>query len=305
MTRCLVTGGLGFIGSHVVDVLIENGNQVIVVDDLSTGCVNNENHKAEYEIFSVLDSERMLRLFRSFRPEWVFHLAALPRIQPSYEDPKSHDDANVRPVFSLFDSIIRFPVKAFVFSSSSSVYGNPTEIPTREESPVAPLSPYAIQKLTAEQYVHILGKHLDIPVVSLRYFNPFGPRSFNNRNRHNAYSSVVGIFANAMLNRQPLQITGDGNQKRDFIYVRDVAEANVLVAQQIAQSRDQIFNVGSGNTVSIIELAQMFNSKYEFLPAREGEAKVTHADITKLKHLGWRPKTLITNYIKEILDETR
>ena len=297
--KCIVTGGLGFIGSHVVDKLIENEHSVYVIDNLSTGSLNNQNHNAKYEIKDILNKSFLQSFFNIIKPDWIFHLAALPRIQPSFDDPFTHDEVNVIGTLNIFEAIKNVQIKALVFSSSSSVYGTPNEIPTNELAPIDPLSPYALQKYAAERYLHILGLKNNIPVVSLRYFNPYGLRSFNPKNPFNAYTSVVGIFANQKKNKTPLTITGDGLQERDFVNVKDVAEANILVAEKIHLSNQQVYNVGSGHKISILELTKLFKTDYLFLPERKGEAKVTYAYISKLRYLGWNPKYSLEEFIEK------
>ena len=288
--KCIVTGGLGFIGSHVVDELIKKKHEVFVIDNLSTGSPDNSNNKASYEIKDILDKKFISDFFNAVNPDWIFHLAALPRIQPSFDDPQSHDDANVRGTLNILEVIKTMKIKAFVNSSSSAVYGNPDMIPTNEKAAINPLSPYALQKYASERYLHIFADRYNLPIVSLRYFNPYGPRSYNEKNPFNAYTSVVGIFANQKKNGLQLTITGNGLQERDFIHVKDVALANILVAENIEKSKMKIFNVGNGDKISILNLARLFNTGFKFIPERKGEAEVTFADITELKKLGWKPQ---------------
>ena len=297
--KCLVTGGLGFIGSHLVDLLIQNQHKVWVVDDLSTGSSDNTNPNAEYEIHSICDAVFMEKIMSEIKPDWVFHLAALPRIQPSFDEPILHDEVNVHATIKLLLASKNLNIEAFVFSSSSAVYGNPDELPTSENSSINPLSPYALQKYAAERYVHILGDRNNLPVVSLRYFNPYGPRSFNKKNPFNAYTSVVGIFHNQLSKGQAMTITGDGLQERDFIHVYDVANANLIVAQKIKKSQMQVFNVGTGNCMSILDLSEKFNAPRIFIPERKGEAKITLSNSDKLKRIGWQPLISIEDAIEQ------
>jgi len=283
---CLVTGGCGFIGSHVVDVLINKGHEVLVLDNLSTGRIENLNCKSIFVEEDITDYAKIKSYFKSV--DCVFHMAALPRIQPSFTDPLGHEDANVIGTINCLLACNENNVKKFVFAGSSACYGNTKEIPTTEKAPIDCLSPYALQKYTAEQYCLILGERYGISVNSVRYFNPYGPRSFNPDNKLSAYSSVVGIFKNQSKSGV-LTITGNGEQSRDFIHVYDLAEATVLAAE--TDVTGEIFNIGYGKSYTINELANLFACKIEYIPERKGEAQITLADIEKSKRiLGWSPK---------------
>lgn len=283
--NALVTGGLGFIGSHVVDFLIKNGLDVTVVDNLSTGSQANSNNRARYISKNVEDL--IFNEVESF--DYVFHLAALPRIQPSFTAPEEHEVANVIATVRLLELLKKSKkVKKLVYSASSACYGNPAIMPTPETEHIAPLSPYALQKYAAEQYCLILGERNEIPVVTLRYFNAYGPRSFNPNNKFNAYTSVIGIFHHQKINGEKLTITGDGMQERDFVHVTDIANANFLAA--ISKISNRTYNVGFGKCFSILDIAKKFNHPHTFIPERKGEAKITLADISKIKNeLGWVP----------------
>jgi UDP-glucose 4-epimerase len=284
--RCLVTGGAGFIGSNLVDTLIEKGWPVTVIDNLSTGDLNNINTRSKFYNVDIVDYKRIEPLFKGI--DYVFHLAALPRIQPSFEDPILHENVNVVGTINCFQAARRHGVKKFVFSSSSACYGNPTQIPTTEQAAINCLSPYALQKYSAEQYCLILGQRFNLPVVILRYFNVYGPRSFSPRNKFNAYSSVIGIFHNQKKSNRPLTITGNGEQSRDFVHVYDVAQANLCAI--FDGPAGKIFNIGFGKTYTINEIARMFSDRYIYIPERKGEAMITLADIGKAKkELNWQP----------------
>jgi UDP-glucose 4-epimerase len=299
---CLVTGGLGFIGSHLVDQLIEEGHKVWVIDDLSTGNRNYANSDAEYEILSLSDTNKVEYIMNSIDPEWVFHLAALSRIQPSFEDPILHDENNVRNTLKLIEILKkRKKLKAFINSSSSSVYGNPTTFPTPENERIDPLSPYALQKYTSEYYIRILCDYFKIPAISLRYFNPYGERSFNEKNPQNAYSSVIGIFLYNKMNGIPLKIFGTGQQSRDFIHVSDVVGANICVANKIKETHHKVFNVGIGKKVKIIEIARFLSDSFTFEKARPGEADVTWAETKRLTEIGWKAKADVFDYLRKEL----
>lgn len=294
----LVTGGLGFIGSNLVDELITNNHKVFVIDNLITGSKSYSNNKAEYDFFDLANESKLFSLVNKIKPNWVFHLAALPRIQPSFEDPIIHDDNNIRNTLKLINALKNFKIEALVNSSSSSIYGNPKNFPTSENENINPLSPYALQKYTSEYYVKILCNFYKIPATSLRYFNPYGNRSFNPENPLNAYSSVIGIFLNKKLSNKPLTIFGKGEQSRDFIHVKDVARANICVAEKIDISNNNCYNVGYGITHKIIDIAKYISNSIEFNNERTGEAEMTWADISKLQNLGWTPKIDVFDYLE-------
>lgn len=283
--HAIVTGGAGFIGSNLTDELIKRGYQVSILDDLSTGQKANLNPNARFIQGSICD----LPLLQSLLPEadYVFHLAALPRIQPSFDAPLEHEEVNVTGTINCLLALKRSArLKKFVYSASSACYGTPTELPTSESAAIAPLSPYALQKYAAEQYALMLGERYEIPVMTLRYFNVYGPRSFNEKNPFNAYSSVIGIFNNQARSGKAITVTGDGSQERDFVHVSDVVNANILAAESKLQGRT--YNVGAGKTISILELANRYDREIIFVPERKGEARVTWADNSKLcSELGW------------------
>lgn len=292
--KALVTGGLGFIGSNLVDFLIEKNWDITVVDNLATGSLLYKNEKAEYWIKGV--EELTFEDIQDF--EYVFHLAALPRIQPSFDEPLEHENANVIITIKLLELLKKSKnLKKLVYSASSACYGTPKNYPTTENEQIQILSPYALQKYASEQYCLVLGERFNIPVVALRYFNAYGPRSFNPSNTQNAYSSVIGIFSAQKKNGTKITITGDGSQKRDFVHVKDIANANYLAA--ISPKVGVFYNVGFGKCFTILEIAQMFNAPYIFIPERKGEALITHADIDKIKSdLGWTPLISIEEGIK-------
>ena len=280
-----MTGGAGFIGSHVVEAALRQGWDVVVLDDLSTGRMELVDPAAEFVRGSVTDGHLLADVLRD--ADYVFHLAALPRIQPSFDDPLGHEEVNVVGTLKCLEAVKGSArLRKFVFSASSSCYGDATECPTPETAPAGPQNPYALQKYTAEQYVLILGDRFDMPVISLRYMNVYGPRSFNPQNAFNAYSSVVGIFHRQRQGGHALTVTGDGEQRRDFVHVFDVARANLMAA--VSDRRGESYNVGFGRAVSINELARTIGGPIVHIPERKGEARVTWADTRKIReHLGW------------------
>ncbi|MFT6996431.1 MAG: UDP-glucose 4-epimerase [Cryomorphaceae bacterium] len=302
MKKVLITGVAGFIGSNLLDYLLEKTDwQIDGIDNFSTGRRTNVVHNLDNPRFNLIEAS--LFDLKSLKPyECVFHLAALPRIQPSFELVTQHIKENLLTSIHLVELMIadnHFP--RFVNSSSSAIYGTPDLIPTPETEKVDCLSPYAFQKYEGEKYFEMLATRYPLDFVHLRYFNPFGPRSFNPENKFNAYSSVVGIFLYRKEQNQPLLITGDGSQKRDFIHVSDLAKANFMAAVH-PEKLNTAFNIGASGTVSVLELAQMISDDYEFIPLREGEAEITYADVSKAKAvMGWEPEYDLESYIKSVL----
>lgn len=301
-TNVLITGVAGFIGSNLLDFLLENTDWTIVgIDNLSTGNTRNIAHRFSDSRVQFIQ-QNCSELTTVLPYKYIFHLAALPRIQPSFEYVNDHIRANLNESVHILELMIKenhFP--RFIYSSSSAIYGTPESIPTSEEESIKCLSPYAFQKYEVEKYLELLATRYPFDYVNLRYFNPYGPRSFNPENKFNAYSSVIGIFLNKKKNNVPLQITGDGLQQRDFIHVSDLARANYLAAIHPDPLKTS-FNIGNGSTISILEVAKMISDQYEFIPAREGEAKITFADVSKVKQtLNWEPKSNVVEYIRKTL----
>jgi len=296
----LITGVAGFIGSNLLDYLLEKTSWTITgIDNLSTGRKTNIQNQLDNKRFTF--HEESLFDLKTLKPfHCVFHLAALPRIQPSFELVNDHIKENLMSSTFLVEKMIEenwFP--RFVNSSSSAIYGTPTQIPTAEDERIDCLSPYAFQKYEVEKYFDLLSTRFPLDYVHLRYFNPYGPRSFNPENEFNAYSSVIGIFLNRKQEGKPLLITGDGTQQRDFIHVYDLARANHLAATH-PEKLNTAFNIGHSNTMSIVDLAKIISSNYEFIEKREGEADITYADISKArKILNWEPVYDLEEYLKK------
>ncbi|MCZ4409297.1 NAD-dependent epimerase/dehydratase family protein [Cryomorphaceae bacterium 1068] len=302
MKKVLITGVAGFIGSNLLDYLLEKTDwEIDGIDNFSTGRRSNVAENLDNPRFNLIEDS--LFLLNSLKPyDTIFHLAALPRIQPSFELVTEHIKENLLASIHLVELMIadnHFP--RFVNSSSSAIYGTPDLIPTPETEKVDCLSPYAFQKYEGEKYFQMLATRYPLDFVHLRYFNPFGPRSFNPENKFNAYSSVVGIFLYRKEQNQPLLITGDGSQKRDFIHVYDLAKANYMAAVH-PEKLNTAFNIGASGTVSVLDLAKMISDEYEFIPLREGEAEITYSDVSKAKAvMGWEPEYDLESYIKSVL----
>jgi len=300
VNKVLITGVAGFIGSNLLDYLLEHTEWKIVgIDNFSTGRKSNiETALRNKRFVFIEDSISQLKSLKEF--DVVFHLAALPRIQPSFELVNLHVQENLNNSIYLIELMIKdnyFP--KFIFSSSSAIYGTPQQIPTPENEKVDCLSPYAFQKYETEKYLELLSTRYPLDYVCLRYFNPYGPRSFNPENKFNAYSSVVGIFLYKKAKGEVLLVTGDGSQKRDFIHVYDLAKANYLAAIH-PNKLNTAFNIGNGSTMSVLDLAKCISPMYEFIPKREGESDITFADVSKAKRiLNWEPSHNLEEYIKE------
>ena len=296
--KVLVTGGCGFIGSHIVDRLIKDGAKVKVIDDLSTGSLENLNKSAEFHKCDIKNVASLAEHFKGI--DYVFHTAALARIQPSIKDPKTTFDANATGTLNVLVAARDAGVKRVIYSASSSVYGEQPSLPLRENMVVHPKNIYALSKLIGEDLCKIFSSLYNLDTVSLRYFNVYGPRQINS----GAYSTVIGVFLTQLKNRQPLTITGDGTIRRDFTYIDDVVEANILAAQNKESMEGEIINIGTGKYYSINEVATMVlkipSSSSEkamkeklltYIPPRPAESRATLASNSKAKKiLGWTPK---------------
>jgi UDP-glucose 4-epimerase len=300
MQRVIVTGGAGFIGSHLVERLLKDGHKVIVLDNFSTGRPQNlrhlkNNHNLKVAKVDVVDFNKIKRYFKGI--DWVFHLAGIADIIPSIKNPLLYHHANVDGTVSVLETSRLVGVKRFIYAASSSCYGIPDEYPTAETAKIAPRYPYALTKYIGEVETLNWGKIYKLPVVSLRLFNVYGIRSRTT----GAYGAVFGVFLAQKLHQKPFTVVGDGNQTRDFTYVSDVAEAFIMAAESGCEQ--EIMNVGSGNTYSINYLVGLLGGEVAHIPKRPGEPDCTQADITKIKKmLGWRPKISFEQGIKIIAE---
>jgi len=296
--NCLVVGGAGFIGSNLVDKLIDEGHKVLVIDNLSTGKRENINEEADFIEADIANAWEEIRITID-KIDVVFHLAAMARVQPSIENPLAFNQVNVNGTLNLLQACVDNKVKRFVFSSSSSVYGDAKELPTKENTELNPMSPYALQKLIGEQYCKLFSDLYDIETVSLRYFNVYGER----QSLEGAYCLVMGKFAQQKLNGEPMTIRGDGEQKRDFTYVGDVVDANIKAATNENPIWGKVFNVGNGDNRSVNDIVNMIGGdRINVDPVVE--PKETLADNTKAKEiLDWKPKTKIETWIKKYKKE--
>ena len=292
--RCIVTGGAGFIGSHIVDRLIDMGCEVIVIDKIDNQ--KNLNKKAKLFKLDITELDPASGVPVEFgATDIIFHCAAMARVQPSIVNPLPYNDTNVNGTLNMLMIAKNLSVKRFVYSASSSCYGDADIVPTPESAPLDPISPYAIQKLMGEQYCRLFSKIYELDTVCLRYFNVYGERM----TMDGAYSLVMAIFKEQTNSGKPLTITNDGKQRRDFTHVSDVVEANILAATYDGKLNGEAFNIGNGNSYSVNEIADMIGGEKKYGEKRL-EPFETLADNTKARDiLGWKPMGDIEKYIKE------
>lgn len=286
--KTLVTGGCGFIGSHLVDLLLEQGHDVLVIDDCSTGRRENLAHLAQHErlrveLADIADYDRIAPLVAGH--DWVFHLAALADIVPSIQRPLDYHHANVDGTAAILEASRRAGVQRFIYAASSSCYGIPDTFPTPESAEIRPQYPYAMTKWMGEQLALHWSQVYGLPVVSLRMFNVYGPRARTN----GTYGAVFGTFLAQKLAGKPFTVVGDGEQTRDFTYVSDVVRAYLLAAESSLSG--EILNIGSGGTYRINELVSLLGGPVTHIPKRPGEPDCTFADTQRIRRLlGWAPQ---------------
>lgn len=296
--RCLVTGGAGFIGSHLVEFLIAEGHRVTVIDNLSTGKSNNVAPDADLIELDLGQPQDLTALVRNTKI--VFHLAALSNMPQSFMTPIEHDNSNVRSTLFLLKAMAEVNSSNLVVASSAAVYGNPVRFPTPESEPGYPLSPYALQKYVSEQYALMIGRQEGIKVTALRYFNVYGPQSNNSGSPAKFGTSVITIFHQRRKREQIIEVTGDGEQKRDFVHVQDVVEANYLSANSDRSSG--VYNVATGKAISIKKLASMMSESWVHVPEQIGEPRISHGDIGKIRRdLNWRPRITLRQALERNL----
>lgn len=296
--KSLVTGGAGFIGSHLVDLLLELGHEITVLDNFSTGRPENLAHiqgKIHLVECDISIPDIWIEEFEDIN--WVFHLAALADIVPSIQSPESYFRANVDGTFNVLQSSKNFEVDKFIYAASSSCYGIPEVYPTPEVSSIKPQYPYALTKRLGEELVMHWAQVYKLPALSLRLFNVYGTRSRTS----GTYGAVFGVFLAQKLNSQPFTIVGNGEQTRDFTYVTDVASAMAAAAQ--SDRVGEVYNVGSSRTVSVNRLVELLGGEKTYIPKRPGEPECTFADIQKIfREIGWSPKISIEEGVAKILD---
>ncbi|MBI4122939.1 MAG: NAD-dependent epimerase/dehydratase family protein [Parcubacteria group bacterium] len=285
--KVLVTGGAGFIGSHLTDRLIQKKHRVVVLDNLSTGRKKNVNKQAVFVRGDIRNLAFVSRVFRKEKPSGIFHLAALPRVPLSVADPIGTSEVNIAGTLCVFKAALDAKVKRIVFASSSSVYGDQKTLPLRENMMPHPVSPYGLQKWVGEQWAKMFSSLYGLPVISLRYFNVYGPRiDFDSD-----YSLVIGKFLRMRREGKPLSVFGDGTQTRAFCYVDDVVEATIKAMTAKTLKGGEIVNVGAADSHSVNELVNLLGGPKMYLPKRAGDVEHTRADLKLAKaYLAWEPK---------------
>ena len=298
--KIIVTGGAGFIGSHMVDRLVDEGLEVTVIDNLANGRLDNlKHHKGKIRFIQADIGDYDNSLDEYFQDvDYVFHFAALADIVPSINEPMKYHKANVDGTINVLQAAKKSQnLKKFVYAASSSCYGIPEIYPTPEDSPITPEYPYAHTKRIGEEYVMHWGQVYNMPVVSMRFFNVYGPR----HRTSGTYGAVFGVFLAQLLNDKPLTIVGDGEQTRDFTFVTDVVDACYSAA--VSDITNEIMNVGSDNTYSVNYLVELLGGDTTYVPKRPGEPDCTYADISKIKKfLNWKPKVSFEDGVKIMLE---
>jgi len=298
----VVTGGAGFIGSHLVERLVKEGYAVKVLDNFSTGRLDNLAHLNGNDNLQIHRAD--IADYKAIQPffedaEWVFHIAALADIVPSIQQPYNYHKSNVEGTVSVLEAARSVGVKRFVYTASSSCYGLPDVFPTPETAPMRPMYPYALTKYIGEQYVLHWNQLYKLPCVSLRLFNVYGPRSRTS----GTYGAVFGVFLAQKLAGKPFTIVGDGTQTRDFTFVADVVDALIMAAKSSLSG--MVFNVGNGSTYSVNRLVELLENEagVVHVPKRPGEPDCTLADITRIKtELGWFPRVSLEEGVRILLE---
>lgn len=300
--KVLVTGSAGFIASHIVDRLIDEGYEVIVVDDLSSGNEKNINKKAKFYKLDIQDS-KLEAIFQKEQPDYVNHHAAQIDVRRSVFDPVFDAKINVIGTINILQNCVKHKVKKIVFASSGgAIYGEQEIFPAPETHPLRPISPYGITKLVAEYYMYYYKTVYGLDYVALRYANVYGPRQdpFGE-------AGVVAIFIQKMLNGEQLVINGDGEQTRDFVYVEDIVEANILAMRNNTQ--DCVFNIGTGTETSVNQIFGYLKGiinpaiKEKHGPPKQGEQQRSVLECTKAKEiLHWQPKVSLINGLDKTVE---
>lgn len=298
--KAVITGGAGFIGSHLTDLLLKNKISVTVIDNLYSGSLKNLTKAKTHKNFSFINGDitqydAIEEIFEG--ADWVFHLAGLADIVPSIKNPTNYFDVNVKGTLNVLECSVKHNVKKFIYAASSSSYGIPANYPTPESSKINPQYPYALTKFMGEELVMHWNQIYNLNANSLRLFNVYGPRSRTS----GAYGAVFGVFLSQKINKKPFTVVGDGTQTRDFTYVSDVANAFYTAAK--SKVSGEIMNVGSGNHYEINYLISLLKGDVEYIPKRPGEPDCTFADVSKIKKLlNWEATMSLEDGVKNMLN---
>ena len=301
MKKAIVTGGCGFIGSHMADRLVKEGVEVIIIDNLSSGSLRNIEHhkgnpKVQFHHQDISKYDAIQPLFKDV--DCVFHLAALADIVPSIEKPFAYHSSNVDGTISVLEAARHNKVKRLIYAASSSCYGIPDAYPTSESAEIRPQYPYALTKNVGEQYCMHWQQVYKMNITSMRFFNVYGPRA----RTAGTYGAVFGVFLAQKLHGKPYTVVGNGKQTRDFTFVTDIVNACYMSALN-QNCSGEIMNVGSGNTYSVNRLVELLGGEVKYIPKRPGEPDCTFADISKIKKLlGWAPKVSLEEGVRIMLD---
>ena len=291
--NCLVTGGAGFIGSNLVDKLIDLGHNVICIDNESAECHEQFywNPKANNYKYDICDYNKIEHLFNGI--DYVFHIASDARIQPAILNPRKSIESNAVGTANVLELSRLAKVKRFIYSSTSSAYGKKAILPNIETQASDPLTPYSTAKVFGENLARVYYNLYGLETISLRYFNVYGDR----QPLKGQYAPVIGLFLKQHEEGKPLTVVGDGSQRRDFTHISDVVQANIL-ASEIKDGFGEVYNIGYGSNYSILEIANMISNDVKFIPPRVGEVQETLASNTKFKELtGWTPKVSLTEWL--------
>ncbi|KKS26455.1 MAG: NAD-dependent epimerase/dehydratase [Parcubacteria group bacterium GW2011_GWA2_42_11] len=294
--KILITGGAGFVGSNLVDAFIEKGDEVITIDNLSTGKKENINPQAKFFQLDLRNLDEIRPLFEGV--DYVFHEAALARVQPSIQDPVTYNDHNVNGTLNVLVAAKDAGVKKLIYAASSSAYGDQKKMPLTEDLPANPLSPYGLQKYIGEEYCRLFSHVYKLPTLCLRYFNVFGPRMV----REGAYASVVAIFTSQRKNNQPMTIVGDGEQLRTYTFVKDIVRANILAAESDINDGRPI-NAGQSNEYTVNQVAEMVGGPTVHIESRIEPRRNLCSNVLAKKLLGWEPTVKLEDWIKEYKKE--